>query len=276
MKQFWNTLKSNFSKKYLYLGGGILVFSFAYTNCSKINVSEIAPVDAVGALGSPTNTSVLLDAPTLKATCADAKSTGKLRTAQLTASFADPKKACDWDVNGNISMAEAVITARHEQRQVFHAANISDGKVAICNIKMASPSNTQFYYDDNLFVTLNGYVLASTSNFTRHLESAGEFFRYDWSRLVGKPAQNSAADSAPNNQYCAGASTGEASCEFPQTEVIGASKLQFSESVIQNILGMTNSSQFELGVITTGDNDPAIDCQHVAIDLNLDVEYVVQ
>lgn len=165
--------------------------------------------------------------------------------------------------------------ARHEQRQVFQVANIADGKVEICNIKLASTGASKFYYDDNVFITLNNYILASTSNFTRHLESANGFFRYDWNRLINKPAQNSGADTVLSQQYCAGAAQGQSACEFPQTETAGLAKLHFNESVIQNILGITNSSQFELSVITTGDDD-STDCQHVPIDLNLDVEYSVE
>jgi hypothetical protein len=38
---------------------------------------------------------------------------------------------------------------------------------------------------------------------------------------------------------------------------------------------MTSSKEFSLGLVTTGDNDSS-DCQHVPIDLNVDVEYIVE
>ena len=275
MKEFAGSKISKVSRKYLYLGSGIFMLGVTYTNCSKIQISEITATGKAATLGAPSEVVAPQSPQSLMNTCAEAKASGRLRTKLLTASYPDTGKACDWGVNGNLSTMDVSIRARHEQRQVFQVANIADGKVAICNIKLASSAVSKFYYDDNVFITLNNYVLASTSDFTRHLESTNGFFRYDWNRLLNKPAQNSGADTVPSKQYCAGAFSGQSACEFPQTETEGVAKLHFGETVIQNILGMTNSTQFELSVITTGDND-ATDCQHVPIDLNLDVEYVIE
>ncbi len=269
MKAFSLAVKTTTRSQYIFGSAVVLMLALSFSGCSKIQVSEVAKIDSSVAAGLPQNPQ------TLSSACAEAKTSGRLRTKLLTASYPDTGKACDWNQNGNLSQLNQFIRARHEQRQVFQVAHIADGKVSICHIKLASSGDSRFYYDDNVFITLNNYILASTSNFTRHLEAVNGFFRYDWNHLINKPAQNSGADTVLSQQYCAGAAAGQSACEFPQTETAGTAKLHFGETVIQNILSITNASQFELGVITTGDDD-LTDCQHVPINLNLDVAYIVE
>lgn len=228
----------------------------------NVSDSELASVAQGVSPNPPSSTSDYL------ATCQNAKALGKLRVAHLTGSFADPGKQCDWGVNGNLSIQDGLVRARTEQKQDFQ---VSTGKATICNIQIKSNVVSRFYYDDNVIMTLNGYVLASTTDFSAYFQSRQGYYLYDWSRLVNKGAQNSGSDSTLDKQYCAGGAL--SSCRFPQTETTGTAQLEIGESVIQTILGLTNTTQFQLGLITTGDNDRS-DCQHVAIDLNLDVEYL--
>jgi hypothetical protein len=137
---------------------------------------------------------------------------------------------------------------------------------------MEQPNQSNFHYDDNIIMTLNDYIMASTTDFSKYFTASSGFYKYDWSQLVNKPAQNNPEDTVLEKQYCAGQASGLASCSFPQTETFGKIQLQFDERVIQQVLGMTTPLSLKLGVITTGDND-STDCQHTPINLSVEVLY---
>lgn len=254
----------------------LVAVGLAFNNCGKVAVSNIEE-----SASKPNGTSSVSGqnnppgVEQLRQSCQNAKALGKTRVAHLKGSFADPKQQCAWESNGNLSQKNGAIRARTEQIQSFQIPNADASRAVICNIQMKSTLVSKFYYDDNVFLTLNGFVLASTSDFSQHLQSQGGYYKYDWNRLVNKPAQNSKEDTSAGDQYCAGGKQGNSICQFPQTETTGTAQLDIGESVVQSILGMTNAKQFVLAVVTTGD-DNSSDCQHVPIDLNLDVEYFVE
>jgi hypothetical protein len=182
--------------------------------------------------------------------------------------FDDDKKVCDWGHNGNLSTLDKYVRARIEKYQtVTIPANAT-----ICDIQMEQPNQSNFHYDDNIIMTLNDYIMASTTDFSKYFTASSGFYKYDWSQLVNKPAQNNPEDTVLEKQYCAGQASGLASCSFPQTETFGKIQLQFDERVIQQVLGMTTPLSLKLGVITTGDND-STDCQHTPINLSVEVLY---
>lgn len=231
-------------------------------------VQDIPAVVTPGGGGTTTPTAEPPSYEQLKLNCDNAAKMGKLKKQVLTASFPNPKKTCDWGLNGNYNQENDSIRARREQ---FQTLNLSMG-AKVCSLNMKSVTEDKFFYDDNIFLTLNGYVLASTSNFSQHLISNNGFYQYNWTRLRNKDAQNHDYNTTLEKQYCAGAALGS-SCSFPETETYGAVKLQFKDEVFQKILGMTNASQVKLGVITTGDDNPDTDCQHVDINFNVEVSY---
>lgn len=200
--------------------------------------------------------------------CEDAKARGKVSVFAKQVTFEDTGKTCSWGVNGNLSIKNGYVRARTEQLQ---AVSLPTG-ATVCNIKMENIDRQNFRYDDNILLTLNQYILASTTNFSRHFTSSQGYYKYDWSRLVDKGAQNSATDTTIDKQYCAGGSEGFSECYFPKTETVGNIELKFDERVIQSILGITSANSLELGMVTTGDND-STDCQHVPVRLAIEVEY---
>lgn len=247
-----------------------LVMGLAFNNCTKVGVSDLGETSDVKLTGD------FGDPEALIATCQNARSLGKLRVAKFQRSFEDTQQQCEWEKNENLSIQDGTVRARKDQLESFEVANGSSTKATICNILMKSNEVPNFYYDDNVIMTLNGYILASTTDFTRHFESKNGLYKYSWNHLVGKPAQFDPLDSTPDKQYCAGADQKLSHCLFPQTERTGKAEIEIGETVIQTILAMTSSKKIDLGLVTTGDNDPKSDCRHVPIDLTIDVEYIVE
>lgn len=263
-------------RRALFLISTILLLGL-FQNCSKpgIAISKILP-PAVDETAVPSaEESPLPPAkestpppPDLVHDCKDAKDRGKIQNMKTEVTFEDPAQTCAWGKNGNLQQIEAVLTARTEQ---FKSITIPSG-FTVCNIELSNRQQQNFRYDDNIILTMNQYIIASTTNFTRYLTDSNGYFKYDWSRLVGKGAQASAPDSTPDKQYCPGKTLGNASCLFPQTETVGKIELSFNERIIQNILSLTSPHKIELGMITTGDNNTT-DCQHVPVVFSISIDY---
>ncbi|KYG66264.1 hypothetical protein AZI86_04180 [Bdellovibrio bacteriovorus] len=260
--------------RYLVLLISGFTMAVLFQNCQKqaLKIDDMGPaslsVDGLGNedhqdYGNPPGVNNLINS------CADAKARGKIQVKTVQINFEDNVGECPFGSGDNLSAKNEYIRARVEQSQKVQVP----AGATVCQVSMDNFEQQNFLYDDNIILTLNSYVLASTTNFSRHLQSSNGYYKYDWSRLVDKDAQNGAVDSSPANQYCAGKSQGLSSCLFPQTETVGRVELQFDEKVVQNILGMTSASDITLHMITTGDNDSKTDCHHSPVRLMVQVEY---
>jgi hypothetical protein len=254
---------SNFSRIFI-LNIAIITLSLAFQNCAKVTVSDLPSVSAV------TESSIKLNVD-----CATARSQGKLQTQTLTMDFANPNQQCSWgssqvaaDPSANLSQLDGIVTARNEQLNTLPIIK----NATVCNIQMTDTKEQNFWYDDNIILTLNGYVMASSTNFSAYFQKNQGFDLYNWASLRGKPAQNYYLDSTSDKQYCAGLSEGISTCDIPQTDSWGALKINIGEPIIQGILSLTDPSQVSLGIISLGDND-STDCQHVPLRFEIKVEY---
>jgi len=250
------------------VGPGLLLI-LLFQNCSKVAVDDIdSKVSASNGpdVVIPTDTVVPEE---LMKSCDAAKAAGRTSILKTEVIFDNKGQACEWQKNGNLTTLDGKVRARSEKYEAF---TIPDG-ATVCDIQMEHKAVSNFLYDDNIIITLNDYVLTSTTTFSQHFTNTKGFYKYDWSRLVDKPAQFDKSDSTPDKQYCAGKAEGLSSCLFPQTETVGQIDLQLGERVIQNILAITTPHKLKLGVITTGDNDNGSDCQHTPIQLSVDIEY---
>jgi hypothetical protein len=222
-------------------------------------IQEEATVTGSGIPKNPTE---------LSQQCSEAASKGKITRLSRNLEFPNPGKACRWGADGNLSVQDKYVQARTEQSLKFE---LPPGSI-ICDVKLSNLEEQSFKYDDNIIITMNGLVLASTTNFSRHFESIAGLSRYSWDNLVHQPAQNSATDTVLSKQYCAGTASGLSSCSFPETQKIGRVNLNFSSEIIQTILGVTSPDTLQLSMITTGDND-STDCQHVPLTFAVEVDY---
>ncbi|MGZ5279010.1 MAG: hypothetical protein ACXWC9_03660 [Pseudobdellovibrionaceae bacterium] len=257
------------------IGPGLLLMML-FQNCSKIAVEEVeSKVSALNGPEVPNDDDEAPADPTvppptdLMKSCDTAKATGRTSIAKKTVSFSNAGESCAWNQNGNLSMVDREVRARIEKYQIVELP----AGATICDIQMEHTAVRDFRYDDNIIMTLNDYILTSTTTFSQHFVKTNGYYKYDWTRLVGKPGQVDASDTTPDKQYCAGKADGISSCLFPLTQQQGQIDLQIGERVIQNILAITTPYKLKLGVITTGDNDDSSDCQHTPIQLSVDVEY---
>lgn len=239
----------------------IMTLSLFYNNCSKVSVDNI----------EQSSQAVAQDiAPgTVFEECDLAKQTGKLTVAKLEVKFDNQNKTCAWGKNGNINKIEGIVTARTENIQQVQIP--ADAKV--CQVKMIHKETSNFVYDDNIILTLNNAILASTTDFSKHFPANSNGVRmYNWESLINKPGQVMASDSMPENQYCFGRDKNLSTCVFPKTETVGNMQLNFSERAIQTVLAATTQTSVKIGMITTGDNNDS-DCLHTPISILVDVEY---
>ena len=188
-------------------------------------------------------------------TCENTKSTPY--TFQL--SFDEVQPGCEWNTDGNLSPAEGQLTARITQTQDVDIASFT----AICSLSLdfdPHKSGQSIYYDDELFLMINGIVLlASDTTQVQTLETDGYFYRYDWSVLAGTPIDFS--PSVP--PYCLGEAEGWSQCTVPDADVEGEVVLELEESLMR-VLGDIAIADGALvfDMVTAGDNDEGRDCSH--------------
>lgn len=263
-----------------------------FQNCGQVSVTDMGLVKSTE-LGQPDDDPVappLADpnpnnpsGPTspgnpgyelVKQNCEMAKATNRLKEKTIEIRFPNPGRVCDWGANGNLEKENDRIRAR---REVYKELELNQG-AKVCHVEMKNNDNQNFWYDDNIFLTLNGFILASTSNFNKHLESQDNLYMYNWSRLKNKDGQVNSDDSTLNKQYCAGTDSTttivgiRSFCSFPITEKTGNVHLSFPDSTIQRILGLSTAENVRLGFITTGDDNDT-DCQHVDLNFEVKIQY---
>ncbi len=244
---------------------GLLLIPLFYFNCAKVQMTPVEQSleNSAGVINENPQ-----DPEVVYANCDNAKDSGKLVHKQLQIIFDNQGKTCDWGNNGNLPLHNGYVRARTENIQTLDLP--ADAKV--CQVKMTHKENLQFIYDDNILVTLNNVLMAATTDFEKHLVANNGLYKYDWSRLLDKPGQLSASDSAPSLQYCFGKSKGLSDCLFPPTETKGSIRLNFNERAIQEALAATTQNKIQIGVITMGDND-STDCIHTPMTMLIDVDY---
>ncbi|MEZ4742012.1 MAG: hypothetical protein R3B45_06155 [Bdellovibrionota bacterium] len=208
----------------------------------------------------------------------------EVKTYTQTITFSEPEKSCDWNQNGNLDIKQAVVTARYRQDQ---ALSMPEGAV-LCSMSMDSLADgtdqgQYMYYDDEIFLTFNDYILAASQSNAKYFETTKDgFLIYDWKKLVGTTY------SQTPDPYCIGKAEGLGRCEIPKTETKGVMKVEFDDKIIQKIAVASGANQgdgsaptsvdlnkFKFSFITTGDNDTKIDCKHSKFEFKVATKYVL-
>lgn len=193
---------------------------------------------------------------------------GETQTRKIGISFPNPAKQCEWSKAGNLDLIQGIVTARHE---AVNNLPIAADEV-ICAMQF-SFAQQEIRYDDEISLLFNGrFLMHSVESDIRYFEkqSSDGFYIYDWSRFVGKPYT---ADYTNIKDYCIGAEDGKGSCSMPPTETNGMIKLEFNEDVTFRLSALADKERKGTFTwVTTGDNDPATDCQHM--DIAFEVELI--
>jgi hypothetical protein len=240
--------------------------------------TPVLPVQTPIATSSPTPNPP--SAQEAVATCSQAQAKGLLKITNQTVTFADPRvetknrTVCQFGVGNNLEKKEGELRARYEQ---VSKISLPPGAV-ICNLTLDS-SSQRFEYDDAIFLTFNGVVLASNNNgamrnllASRATSSQGmtNLYEYDWLKLRGSSFEN-----FKRHDYCLGGD-GSSYCSWPLTERTGAITLRFDPALLIAIGLRSSSDNQRLGFVTTGDNNSKSDCYHQRLDLRASVTYYLR
>lgn len=227
--------------------------------------------------------------------CTDAAANGQLLTQQVVVNFPaaiecsfneEGQSAADINQYGNGPRENARIRARIEQYQSVNLP--SEG--TICDIDFNFPEQVM-EYDDEIFLTMNNYVLMSSTNYSTQSGSLdyingliinpSGLMEYKWMGENGLYNLYYNQDVTP--KYCLGVSPLDPlyndKCEIPATETFGQLKLDIpsTEIIKIGVSSMANQnipqSQIQFGFITTGDNDDG-DCEHSAYSFDVTVTYL--
>jgi hypothetical protein len=180
--------------------------------------------------------------------------------------FLETTEACPWGEGDNLDMAQTVVTARVEQTE-----SLSIDDAVVCDMELdldgLVPGEIQvMVYDDYFFFTFDDVVLASSiAPAVEALDTEEGQPIYDWSKVAGTPFPTGDAP------FC----LGDGDCEIPSTETEGPISLSFDRDVVNQLSARAVAQErLEFGFVTTGDNDPEIDCKHAVFGFTVTVRYL--
>jgi hypothetical protein len=188
--------------------------------------------------------------------------------------FPKPTAQCEWGTNGNVSydpstqfaMYEDVITARREQPVTL---NVPDSAI-ICSASFAFAEQSMLF-DDEIFLTFNDAVLASSFDYSDRLATADGLVMWDWERMK----LSHYVQSDGEHPYCLGAANAAGACHIPKTQTTGAMSLAFSSELVHQLSAKAvNMHRYEFRFITTGDNNANSDCSHLDFRMNVTLDYI--
>jgi hypothetical protein len=265
-----------------------LVIGTAYTNCSNVKFDSASNpvVSSAGDIVIPPGSTQDDREEIVKKLCEP----GNTKTASQTIHFANPlntakpKATCNWGVGGNAGnedlrqstgadpesdinrQTEDKFTARVEQQVTL---NVPKGAV-ICDMDFNFPKQSM-KYDDHMFFLYDDVVLAATKPIDHLLANVNGMSIYDWSRLKMQPWKF--GDNQPY-VYCLGMSPNSMDCQWPLSATMGQIKMDFSPATLQRVTARNLSrSQHSFTMITTGDNNPEVDCQHEPVTFDVTYRY---
>ena len=230
------------------------------TRTKKTSIPEtVASPSTEGSQGEATSRKSPLAAPeVVVAAIADCK-TKALTSAVMRLDFPEMKGQCKWDIG---EQEGGSMMGHNEQLLKLPV----ESTWVLCSIAVSS-NKENLYYDDYIALMFNKRVLLGTTGIVDLLEKDKFGLPiYDWSRLQRK------LPNGPNTCL-----SGATKCALTGTQQAGALSLEMNTET--NLKLMTHA--FELGrydfeIVATGDNDPAIDCAHTGIPLDVAIQYYVK
>ncbi len=229
--------------------------------------------------------------------CEEAIKNGKVLTAPIVVNFpaaiecnfneaAAPDDFLSLNLAGNGSRKDGKIRARDEQ--VFKA-NLPANAI-ICDLNFNFPLQAM-KYDDEIFLTVNNYVIMSSQNYSAASGAADYangfktnalgLMEYKW--LAPNGLYNLRYGQQITPKYCLGVNPLDPlyndKCSLPPTDTLGQIKLDIpSTEIIKLALAKplgeeSTQATIDFGFITTGDNDNG-DCEHSAYSFEVSVQYI--
>ncbi len=233
----------------------------------------------VGTLGSGQNSGTTTAAlvKEVEKTCATGdnlvlKRRVKFPNTGLRCEFsAEPNKI---NAQGNLGKIEDVITARREQVVKVELPQ----NAVVCGMEFLQPGTSQtqnMRFDDEIIFLLNNNVIASSFNYNKQFKgsnpAAGELIQYHWEKIRGQLYRQS----GDNDLYCLGKDIGQGSCIIPKTETNGIISIEMAQGIVHRLAAdAINKGALEFSLVTTGDNNVEVDCQHMDFEFDVTLKYV--
>ena len=220
--------------------------------------------------------------------CKAAAASGSIKRTSVPINFPSAIE-CAWNMDGNLSRLDGKIRARREQFQPMAIANAR----RVCDMRFDFPTQ-QMEYDDEVFILLNGYVLAMSQDYSVSAvhpnglkPDANGFVKYKWSGDNGLVDLKYGHRLTP--RYCLGSDPTQpeflANCLIPETQTTGQMKISVPTERIRELSlqtgikydqDMANGAgglKADFGFVTIGDNDNG-DCRHAAYSFQVVVDYL--
>lgn len=248
---------------------GLALTAMSFQNCSQANFASEA-VDVASTEnqqgGNGNNSGGNGSVPVSEVEAEQNCTNRTLSSANANVNFPKPPR-CSWQMNGNLEMKNGYAQARSEQSYSLPIP----ANAVICDMAFNFPTQSM-NYDDQIIMTMNGYVLLSSYKpLTDLLPKDGDLRRYEWASLKGQSTNVGGYD-----PYIVGKELGLASVQMPATQSTGQIQMQMDKQIFYKFAAKklpANKHQF--GFITTGDDDDPSDCQHEPIAFSLNVKYYV-
>lgn len=246
----------------------LVLTAVGFQNCSKANFTSDLSSQSDG-LGNDDNPAGGGGGGELPVTEVEAEQNCKnraLTAKSIPVNFPKPNR-CDWGNNGNGDMRNGYAQARSEQN--FNLP--IPANAVICDMSFSFP-NQYMQYDDEIIMTFNGFVLASSyKNLSDMFPKDGDLRRYEWSAI-----KEQSTDVAGYDPYIVGEELGLASVTMPRTQETGQIQMSMDKQVFYKFAAKKVAGRSHaFGFVTTGDNDDETDCQHEPVNFNVSVKYYV-
>ena len=130
----------------------------------------------------------------------------------------------------------------------------------------AETGNQTIRYDDQLFLSINNNLIVSSSAAAKQFEKAPNgFLQYNWERIRGA--------GTGSEKFCAEG----VSCNLPRSETFGNFNFSLSSDANSRLFSSLSGQQLSVGLVITGDDDPALDCQlDTGMNLTFTYSYIGQ
>jgi hypothetical protein len=228
-----------------------------FSKVSQLPRSTVAPKNqsaAESAGGQPVTQSKAQSPNDLPTELSECKSR-TLQTVVLQLDFPATAGNCRWDAGeqGGVMMG-------HLEQSLKLPV---ESNWVVCGMSIAT-DKTDITYDDYILLHFNERALIGSTGIVDMLEKdENELPRYQWSRLQGKRPQGT--------HTCL---PGNLKCSLPGTEQNGPLMLELSEELNLKLMSVAlTEKRFDFRLLTTGDNDEAIDCAHTGLPLAVTLKY---
>jgi hypothetical protein len=189
----------------------------------------------------------------------------------LTVSFDARPAGCAWGQDGNLDMAQGVVTARVEGRE---GIDVPEGAV-VCGLDFEFQVDPQvdptMEYDDHMFFLFDDVILAASNrDLVASMPVEDGLPVYDWQSIAG---QDFAFSGTPT--WCLGEDEGRSDCVIPDPETRDSLLLRYDDDLVDELaVRARRGGGPSFGFVVIGDNDPELDCRHEAFSFEVDVPYV--